>query len=151
MDKGIYCLILKNPSCKVSIGALGVCHFAGGWHCYVGSAQGPGGLLRLERHLRLAERKDKTPKWHIDYLLTDSRFTLVFALSAPTMEALECKFAAAIGDPGVPGFGCSDCTCRTHLFYRSHDPREEIETAFGRIGLFSGIKTIINPNVQGNV
>ena len=74
MDKGIYCLVLKNPACTVRVGALGPVSFAAGWHCYIGSALGPGGLVRLERHLRLAAHRDRRPKWHIDYLLTDPRF-----------------------------------------------------------------------------
>ncbi len=57
MDKGIYCLVLKNPACTVRVGALGPLPFAAGWHCYIGSALGPGGLVRLERHTRLAEHR----------------------------------------------------------------------------------------------
>jgi sugar fermentation stimulation protein A len=33
---------------------------------------------------------------------------------------LECELAAALedlGGKGVPGFGCSDCSCASHLYY----------------------------------
>jgi Uri superfamily endonuclease len=151
MDKGIYCLVVKNPVCTVEIGALGPVSFAAGWHCYIGSALGPGGLVRLERHLRLAEHRDKRPKWHIDYLLSDPRFSVMYAVSAPTAERLECRFAGALGEPGVPGFGCSDCSCPSHLLYRRRNPKEEIVSAFTGLGLTPGIKTIITPKGKGNV
>jgi Uri superfamily endonuclease len=153
MDKGIYCLVLKNPACTVRVGALGPLPFAAGWHGYIGSALGPGGLVRLERHFRLAEHRDKRPKWHIDYLLTDPRFTVAYAVSAPTEERLECRLAAALAhaETSVPGFGCSDCACPSHLLYRTRDPQQEIVAAFSGLGLFPGIKTIIIPKGQGNV
>lgn len=147
MDKGIYCLVLKNPACTVRVGALGQIPFLSGWHCYIGSALGPGGLARLERHLKLAESKDKKPKWHIDYLLTDPRFAVAYAVSAPTTDPLECQLAAALAQngTGVPRFGCSDCDCPSHLLYRAREPKAEIVAAFSRIGLSPGIQTIIKP------
>jgi Uri superfamily endonuclease len=153
MDKGIYCLVLKNPTCTVRVGALGPLPFAAGWHCYIGSALGPGGLLRLERHIDLEKHRDKRPKWHIDYLLTDPRFVVAYAVYAPTTEPFECRLAAALarGGAGVNRFGCSDCNCPSHLFFRSRDPKAEIVTAFSGIGLSPGIKTIITPKGQGNV
>jgi len=153
MDKGIYCLVLKNPVCTVRVGALGPLAFAAGWHCYIGSALGSGGLVRLERHLHLAEHRDKQPKWHIDYLLTDPRFRVAYAVSAPTIERLECRLAAALarGETGVEQFGCSDCTCPSHLLYRSRDPKDKIVSVFIGLGLTPGIKTIIIPKGKGNL
>jgi Uri superfamily endonuclease len=153
MDKGIYCLVLKNPACTVRVGALGILPFAAGWYCYIGSALGPGGLARLERHMRLAEQRDRQPKWHIDYLLTDSRFVVAYAVYAPTLDRLECRLAAALarGGTGIEKFGCSDCDCPSHLLYRSRDPQREIVAAFSGLGLSPGIKTIITPKGKGNV
>lgn len=62
MDKGVYCLVFHNPACTVRIGALGEIAFRKGWHIYVGSALGSGGLKRLGRHIALAADKDKRPK-----------------------------------------------------------------------------------------
>jgi Uri superfamily endonuclease len=153
MDKGIYCLVLKNSACTVRIGALGRISFAAGWHCYVGSALGPGGLVRLERHISLKEHRDKKPKWHIDYLLTDPRFVVAYAVSAPTTEQLECRLAAALAceGTGVIKFGCSDCNCPSHLLYRRRNPKDEILSAFASLGLHPVIKTIIIPKRKGNV
>jgi Uri superfamily endonuclease len=153
MDKGIYCLVFKNPACTVRIGALGSLPFAAGWHCYTGSALGPGGLLRLERHLYLATHRDRRPTWHVDYLLTDPRFRVVYAVYAQTQERLECQLAAALarGGPGVEKFGCSDCNCPSHLLYWSREPQAEIVAAFAGLGLTPGIKTIITTKAKGNL
>jgi len=153
MDKGIYCLVLKNPACILRVGALGILSFAAGWHCYVGSALGPGGLVRLERHLRIKGHQDQRPQWHIDYLLMDPRFGVAYAVSAPTTERLECRLAAILAreGTGVQKFGCSDCDCLSHLLFWNRDPRDTIVAAFSDLGLRSGIKTIITPKRQGIV
>ena len=151
MDKGIYCLVFKNPGCTVRVGALGEIHFQPGWHCYVGSALGSGGLKRLERHISLATQQDKRPKWHVDYLHTSSCFSLVYAVYAVTDERLECRLAHELGEGGVPGFGCSDCTCTSHLFYRKCDPQDEILAAFRNLGLIPVTTTIMNPGVKDSI
>ena len=135
MDKGLYCLILKNPACTVRIGALGEIAFREGFHVYVGSALGSGGLLRLERHKELARSHGKRPKWHIDYLLVNPRFRLTGAIFAITGERLECLLAGKIPGDGVPSFGCSDCDCGSHLFFFPEDPSESIREAFLACGL----------------
>ena len=135
MDKGIYCLILRNPGCTVTVGALGPVMFAAGWHIYVGSALGTGGLARLERHIALAARQDKRPTWHVDYLLTSDYISLRYTVAAVTEEPLECELALAIGGSSVLRFGCSDCDCTSHLFFRRRSPLREVEEAFRKIGL----------------
>ena len=145
MDKGIYCLVFHNPACTAGIGALGEIAFRKGWHIYVGSALGTGGLKRLERHIALAEKKDKPPKWHVDYLLTSQNFPLRYAVYAPTPLRLECLLASAIGGGGVPWFGSSDCTCTSHLFYRESDPVMEVRNVFRCLQLVPVTKTIKNP------
>ncbi len=144
MDKGIYCLVFNNPGCTARVGALGEVQFSAGWHIYVGSALGSGGLKRLDRHIALAREHNKRPKWHVDYLLVDPSFTLSFVVSSSTTDALECSIARNLGEPGVPGFGCSDCSCTTHLFYRSHTPHDEILTAFRDLNLVPTVKSIIS-------
>ena len=151
MDKGIYCLVFKNPGCTVRVGALGEITFQPGWHCYVGSAQGSGGLKRLERHISLAALRDKLPKWHVDYLHTSSYFSLVYAVYAVTVDRLECRLARELCDGGVPKFGSSDCTCTSHLFYRQYDPQEEIHYAFRSLMLIPTTKTIMSPYVEDNI
>jgi Uri superfamily endonuclease len=144
MPKGIYCLVLRNPGCTARVGALGPVAFREGWHCYVGSALGSGGLSRLDRHIALAAGRDRRPKWHIDYLLTDDRFTLRYAVYAHTTERLECLLARALGEPDVMAFGCSDCRCPSHLFFRTVDPEGEITSAFEGLRLVPVTKTIMS-------
>ena len=147
MDKGVYALILENLYRNIRIGALGMREFSGGRHIYVGSAQGSGGLARVERHIRLAFRRDRSPRWHIDHILLDPGFTPVAAVTAATNRDCECALARAIGGPSIPGFGCSDCTCPSHLFYRVGDPVEEVLAAFGDLELAARITRIKN---EGN-
>jgi Uri superfamily endonuclease len=122
MESGVYCLALENPAAVLGVGALGLVAFRAGFHVYVGSALGPGGLSRVERHRRLARERDRRPRWHVDYLLLDPRFCLTAAVSAPTAERLECALARAVGGEPVAGFGASDCACGSHLFHFPDDP-----------------------------
>jgi Uri superfamily endonuclease len=144
MDKGIYCLIFWNPGCTVTVGALGPVAFEAGWHVYVGSALGSGGLARLERHRTLSRKKDRCPNWHVDYLSVSRSFRLRSTVHALTEERLECRLAAALGGETVPGFGAGDCSCPSHLFYRRRNPVREIKTAFRSLGLAACTKTLMN-------
>jgi Uri superfamily endonuclease len=144
MDKGIYCLVFSNPSCTTRVGALGEIAFLPGWHIYVGSALGGGGLARLKRHIALSRNKDKCPKWHVDWLSTRPSFSLRYTVHAVTGERLECRLAQALGGENIPRFGSSDCDCRSHLFYRPKNPVRETETAFRSLGLAACTKTLMN-------
>ena len=151
MDKGIYCLVFRNPCCTIRIGALGTLTFRAGWHIYVGSALGSGGLQRLERHISLTRLHDKQPKWHVDYLLISPDFYLVYAVHSVTGDRLECQLVRELNKAGIPKFGCSDCSCTSHLLYRQGDPKQEILAAFCGLQLDPVITTIINPQVQDNI
>ncbi|MDD1639252.1 MAG: DUF123 domain-containing protein [Methanomicrobiales archaeon] len=142
MEPGIYCLLLENGPADVAVGSLGSLRFRRGWHLYVGSALGPGGLARVERHHRLYRDRDRLPRWHIDHLLLSSEFRLRAVVSAETGEDLECRLAETVGPPFVPGFGCSDCTCPSHLFYRQARPESEVVRAFRSLELVPVITTL---------
>ena len=144
MDKGIYCLVFRNPGCTIQVGALSPLTFKPGWHIYVGSALGSGGLKRLQRHISLAQLRDKRPAWHVDYLLTHTDFSLMYAVYAFTQERFECSLARAFSDSGIPAFGSSDCHCLSHLFYRQADPKEDIIYLFQKFHLTPRIKTIMS-------
>jgi len=125
MEKGIYTLILLLDSdLEIEVGALGKIHFEKGCYAYTGSARGPGGLKRVERHMRVMEGSNKTRKWHIDYLLPHT--SLAEVVTTKTEEDLECAIAREIDErlSSVPRFGCTDCKCRSHLHF-SKD-RDEI-------------------------
>jgi Uri superfamily endonuclease len=135
MEKGIYCLVLSLGHSVIKVGALGECEFRTGWHIYTGSAQGPGGLSRVARHIRLARCRSGTPRWHIDYLLQDPGCILNYAVCARTARPLECDLARALKGEPIPGFGCSDCHCLSHLFYFNKNPENEIINAMRSLGL----------------
>ena len=102
-----YCLITFFSGDKnIKIGKLGKINFKKGYYIYVGS----GNLARIERHYKTK----KKIKWHIDYLLKKSRI-IGFALS----KKKECDVASKLSKKFIPieKFGCSDCTCKSHLFY----------------------------------
>ncbi len=147
MDKGIYCLVFRNPDCQIRIGSLGEFAFRSGWHIYVGSALGSGGLKRLRRHISVAHSNDKHPKWHVDYLLISPCFSLVFTVHAVTADRFECQLAGELNECSILKFGCSDCSCTSHLFYRQCNPKQEILAAFRKLQLNPVITTIINPQV----
>lgn len=116
--KGIYVLIIRmNETKDIRIGKLGRLHFRRGYYSYVGSAQGSGGFKRVTRHFSVAHGRNTTRKWHIDYLLPHS--DVICAVFSPTDDAIECVVAKVLGEysEAVQGFGCSDCTCESHLFF----------------------------------
>ena len=114
-------------------------------------ALGSGGLKRLWRHFSLNHLHDKQPKWHVDYLLTSPDFSLVYAVCAVTDDRLECRIACELNKDSVPGFGSSDCSCRSSSFIPVRDSPEELLAAFRELRE-TVIKTIFNnPQVQDNI
>ena len=118
MDKGIYTLVIRlNEERRILVGSLGSIAFAGGCYAYTGSARGSSGLKRLERHMRVMQRQNQTRRWHIDYLLPVVDF-LGFVITH-TDQNFECVIAKQIGAElsAIPAFGCTDCSCYSHLHY----------------------------------
>ena len=122
-EKGTYLLILKAINkFDIQVGKLGWFSGAPGFYCYVGSAQGPGGVLaRVKHHLTVAAR----PHWHLDYLRPYVQPIEVWCCYSPV--SLEHSWAKTLIEMthhplSVPGFGASDCTCDTHLTYFKHLP-----------------------------
>lgn len=117
---GTYVLLVELPAAaRVEVGALGSFEFTPGTYAYVGSAFGPGGLSRVDRHRAVAAGDRGVRHWHVDYLTGHPEATLRAAVLAPRADA-ECAVARALcrhalGDGPIPGFGASDCTCRSHL------------------------------------
>ncbi len=143
--KGVYVVLFESPGGEISVGSLGERLFPPGWYGYVGSALSPGGFARVKRHHLLYLNRDRPPHWHIDYLLHSDRFRMRYAIFGVTEKDLECSLADRIGPPAVPGFGCSDCRCSSHLFFRREDPREEMVNAMKSLGIDPSIQTIKNP------
>ena len=112
--RGVYVLIIQvDENVDVNVGALGKLTFEKGLYAYVGSAQ-----ANLEQRIKRHLRKEKRLFWHIDYLLNDSVARIVKVLYKQANRIEECELAEVIGERGEPvdGFGCSDCSCKSHLF-----------------------------------
>ncbi len=119
MKTGAYLLILKVKAQNLVIGALGELDFKSGYYVYVGSAMN-GLKARLDRH----RSKHKRMHWHIDYLLDKAE--LVEILSFPDKLKRECEFSRKVSetaDSEVKDFGCSDCSCNSHLYYFRSFPK----------------------------
>jgi Uri superfamily endonuclease len=113
--KGTYLLLMTLPKdTSVLVGKQGILHFTKGCYAYVGSALN--GLdQRIQRHLRT----DKKTHWHIDYFLPFTEIVEIFYKQNNLRE--ECRVAQFLerNFRSIPGFGCSDCSCKSHLFYGS--------------------------------
>src|SRR3990172_896506 len=118
-DRGSYLLILElKRKRQIPIGKLGRVSFRKGFYIYVGSAM-TNLSKRMERHRHLR----KQHHWHIDELRAVTEFHSVLAIRSSAR--LECEIAKAFSDISeykIPGFGCTDCTCETHLFGFENDP-----------------------------
>ncbi|HWR26982.1 MAG TPA: GIY-YIG nuclease family protein, partial [Candidatus Thermoplasmatota archaeon] len=66
---------------------------------------------RIQRHLRT----NKKTHWHIDYLLPSTEIVDIFYKENTRKE--ECRIAREFerNFTNISGFGCSDCTCKSHL------------------------------------
>lgn len=95
---------------EITVGRLGVFVFPRGTYLYTGSAR-RNFEARIARHLR----RDKTRRWHIDYLLTSPGVSVTKVHRSTNGE---CELnQATIGKIVAPGFGASDCRrgCGSHL------------------------------------
>ena len=115
--RGSYLLLmeLKNTE-TIPVGKLGKIDFKKGFYIYAGSALN--GLdQRIQRHLR----KQKKMHWHIDHLLDKANILKIFYKPSEIRE--ECFIAKILKKELsiIPDFGCSDCLCKSHLFYGSYE------------------------------
>ncbi len=120
--KGCYVLILAlEDEQTVPIGRWGPLQFLAGHYAYVGSALG-GLEARIGRHLRNKKRL----RWHIDVLLKMAVIEEV--VWAETSQQVECRMARFLSHrfPSVAHFGCSDCRCRSHLFWSPESGQLEV-------------------------
>ena len=126
MEKGTYTLLVELPSsATIEVGALGEREFRAGWYAYTGSALGPGGFARVERHREVATGQREVRHWHLDYLLGHPATTIDRAVTT-TVDA-ECAIARALPGERVPAFGASDCDCESHLTF--HEDRDRLSGA----------------------
>jgi Uri superfamily endonuclease len=70
---------------------------------------------RVGRHFK----QDKKLRWHIDYLLQVAEPVGAYLIQGG--EGMECALGRLLssleGSEPVEGFGSSDCSCRSHLYW----------------------------------
>ena len=120
--KGSYILLIKlSEGQDFKIGSLKTIHFPRGYYAYAGSAMG-GFESRLRHHLN----DNKRLHWHIDYLLQQASISSI--ILCETNDRAECAVAQALSRQfdSIPGFGSSDCKCRSHLFFAADEMKSTI-------------------------
>ncbi|MCS7123638.1 MAG: GIY-YIG nuclease family protein [Candidatus Aenigmarchaeota archaeon] len=113
--RGSYILVIKcTKNCKVKVGSLGNIYFRKGFYFYIGSA-----LNNIEKRIHRHLKKRKKIFWHIDYLTTNKNFKILKAIYKKSKNREECKISKILMKKFkfIKKFGCSDCKCKSHLFY----------------------------------
>ncbi|MBT5872291.1 MAG: GIY-YIG nuclease family protein [Candidatus Latescibacteria bacterium] len=119
---GTYIIVMRSgQEASLQIRSWGRIELRRGWYIYVGSAFGPGGIrARVSRHFR----EDKAKHWHIDDITALARpQSAWFSVESQRLEhtwATVCQQSDEF--TAVRGFGCSDCTCYSHLFFAGKEP-----------------------------
>lgn len=119
MAGGTYTLLIELANdATVTVGAAGERPLSAGWYAYTGSALGPGGFARVDRHRRVAKGEHDVRHWHVDHVLGHSVSALAAAVRSPELDA-ECPVARAVAEATepVPGVGATDCDCGSHLAF----------------------------------
>lgn len=125
--KGTYLLLLElDKDVSMMVGTRGVVDFKSGGYVYVGS-----GLHSLDARIRRHLRSEKKIHWHIDYLLPHTKVVAIFYKENTQRE--ECAIAQVFEGlcENIPGFGCSDCSCQSHLFYGSCEKISQVARTLG--------------------
>ncbi len=107
---------------RLQVGRLGELTFSGGYYIYVGSAMS-NLTARLARH----SRHRKKLHWHVDYLRREAGEFLGLPIRSSLRQ--ECEVARGLAElfsAGPAGFGSSDCSCPTHLFYSGTNPIKQV-------------------------
>lgn len=122
-EKGSYALIFFCPRhATVKAGRLGELRLEPGFYIYCGSAFGPGGVkARTDHHRQVSQR----PHWHLDYLRPQLQLLEIWYTF--DKSAREHQWAAQLATmrgatQPFPGFGSSDCRCRSHLIRIGYKP-----------------------------
>ena len=83
-------------------------------YAYAGS-----GLRGVEKRAGRHFSKNKTKRWHIDYLIAKAK--TLDCVAFESKRRIECSLAKSMEGLGgkhlVKGFGSSDCKCESHLLY----------------------------------
>ncbi len=120
-DRGVYMLLVEvKRRRRLNVGSMGDIQFDPGWYVYVGSAK-----RNLEARIARHRRRRKKMHWHVDYLLAGVEYTDITAVPIRSRHDLECELArdvAKLASRSVARFGCSDCSCPSHLLRFDNKP-----------------------------
>lgn len=136
--KGIYTIFLYLTEKKsIIIGKLGLHLFESGYYAYTGSALS--GEHRVNRHIDNAYKGNiKNPHWHIDYLIIHCRI-VKWLFAEIVVEGKEEEVATLLSEKMryIPGFGCSDTSAPSHLFFSKtlYTLEREVKRAYRIAGL----------------
>ncbi len=136
VTRGSYCLCIRvDRNSEIKIGSIGPIKFSMGRYVYVGSALNSL-IPRLVRHMRTSRGEGRVAHWHIDYLLREPGIEIEAIYATDWAVRMECEIVAHIAGRGepTPRFGCSDCTCVSHL-YRVKSFEFIKETVLKRVNL----------------
>ena len=141
--KGSYILLIElREEQTIAVGSLKTIRFPVGYYAYIGSAMG-GFKARLGRHLK----GEKKLRWHIDYLLLTAAISDI--ILCQTEDRAECVIARALSRrfASVPGFGSSDCKCRSHLFFTplESEVKSLVMSTINHLGIAT--KLVVNQSV----
>ncbi len=123
----------------ILVGKLGCISFPKAFYAYVGSAMN-GFEARLAHYLK----DNKKPHWHIDYLLKEAKVSEIILCPSESFALQgglrgECFLARALATEfqSIPGFGATDCKCKSHLYFE--DKKDKLTTkvteAIKQVGL----------------
>ena len=119
---GTYILVLENKSTKrIEVGKLGRVRFCKGYYVYVGS-----GMNGVDRRVARHYRDRKSFYWHIDYITPShmpikNSYTIRRSLNLEQKIVMRCE---KISHGSIDGFGSSDSSRRSHLFFFPSPPYE---------------------------
>ncbi|QSG13186.1 Uri superfamily endonuclease [Halapricum desulfuricans] len=117
VTSGTYTLLIELPeSATITFGAAGERELAAGIYAYTGSAFGPGGFSRIDRHRRVTSGENDARHWHIDYLLGHPGTRIVEVVRSAEAD-IECAVSRRLPGEPIEGVGASDCDCNSHLVY----------------------------------
>jgi len=117
VTSGTYTLLIELPeAATLTFGAAGDRELGAGVYAYTGSAFGPGGFSRIDRHRRVASGEHDARHWHVDYLLGHPGTRIVEVVRSADAD-VECAVSQRLAGEPVEGIGASDCDCDTHLVY----------------------------------
>jgi endonuclease-3 len=117
MTSGTYTLLIDLPeAATITFGAAGDRELDPGIYAYTGSAFGPGGFSRIDRHRRVATGDNDARHWHVDYLLGHPGTRIVEVVHSAEAD-IECAVSRELPGEQISGVGASDCGCPTHLVH----------------------------------